>query len=86
MVNIMIAITGISDRDQLEWAIAINGIRSPRLLVNSSAYRPGSTGGPEHAQINVHFFSPPARQPPFRLRPDFAKNGRVFPVGLVSFW
>jgi hypothetical protein len=28
MVNIMIAITGISDRDQLEWAIAINGIRN----------------------------------------------------------
>lgn len=28
MVNIMIAITGISDRDRPEWMIAINGIRS----------------------------------------------------------
>ncbi|KXS30631.1 MAG: hypothetical protein AWT59_3246, partial [Candidatus Gallionella acididurans] len=27
MVNIMIAITGISDRDRPEWMIAINGIR-----------------------------------------------------------
>jgi transposase-like protein len=30
MVNIMITITGISDRDQLEWVIAINGIRRVR--------------------------------------------------------
>jgi hypothetical protein len=28
MVNIMIAITGISDRDRPEWMIAINGIRN----------------------------------------------------------
>jgi len=43
MVNIMIAITGISDRDQLEWMIAINGIRTDGIQIGETQQKMAGT-------------------------------------------